>query len=240
MLVRIHRGLSKIWKSSNIQPSLVVSTSLVGQNDVDKEVLVGVYNKVLMAYKENELNSLQKWTEPGLYRKMEADFKEVKRNGGVFQVDEGEMESLFGEFSLTVGVDIDRKLNFKKKTYSEIFTGVDIARQMGEAEENFEKLKNMMLYIHLDAPTNAIISFIMRCDKGVRVVENGKKSEIDYFWIKLECEVLRMRSQKESMLSGEFQALINMLGRNEIGSSRTDWVITDINNTLAGNPYITE
>ena len=240
MLVRIHRGLSKIWKSSNIQPRLVVPASLEGQDEVNKEILTGIYDRVLKAYKEKDLKSLQKWVEPGLYRKMVEDFNEVNKKGGVFEVDEGGKESMFYDFSLAVGVEIDRKLNFPKDTYEGIFTGEEIAKETGESEENLEKVQNSKLYVHFDAPTNAVYSLTMRSDKGVRAVENGEKNENEWFWIKFECEVLRIRPQRLAMMTGEFQALLKMLTRKEIGDTRTDWVITDINNTLEGNPYLTE
>lgn len=238
MLVRIQRALSQVWKYSGVADNSLFPEPFEHDQETLKEILSGIYKQILIAYKENDLSSVQKWVEPGLFKKMVTDFNQVKEKGGEFEFVEKETEYGFFNMGMIIGVNIDRQLNLPKKTYLEILDGEAMNDQLDLNGEELERLKKMVLYVHPKAPTNVIVSLILRCNQGVRVLSKPPTQEIDWHLIKFECEMLRTRDQAHTMLSGEFQSLISMLERSEIIKMRKDWVITDINNTLLGNPYV--
>lgn len=238
MLVRVRRALSQVWRFTEVANNSLIPESFEGDQENLKEILSNVYKQILQAYKENDLNLAQKWLEPRLFKKMVTDFNQVKEKGGEFETPSKPEEDLFFNMSLTIGVHINRELNFAKKVYLSILDGEDMKGQLNVSDDELEKLKKMSLYIHPKAPTNAIVGLTMRTNQGVRVLSQPPAQEPNWHWIRLECEILKSRDQGETMLSGEFQSLLSMLERNEAIQLRKDWVVTDINNTLQGNPYV--
>ena len=166
--------------------------------------------------------------------------------------------SLFN-FNLSFGVDIDRSLNLPINDYS--YTGtLQKIKELASEEvirensgNDFDKniweneLDSLSLYINYDAPANIIISItaFFKGNQPLTLVKDNKdliytdnQSEIHI--IKFESESLRLNNQGDMLITGQFDNIIKIFRENQNSLFEREWIITDIDNILQGNPFLKE
>ena len=70
------------------------------------------------------------------------------------------------------------------------------------------------------------------------LIYTDNQSEIHI--IKFESESLRLNNQGDMLITGQFDNIIKIFRENQNSLFEREWIITDIDNILQGNPFLKE
>jgi hypothetical protein len=169
------------------------------------------------------------------------DFAALSEKNMRFEFEVEDLDVSFFNQCVFIGVNIKRSENLESSKYLDIISGKDIYKDnhdLNEADKEF--MKNTIFFFHPEAPCNVITGISMRIANPVKLIQNNKiLSSSTSHLLQFECELLKTRIQRESFTSGEFQNMLKLLTTEEPSLIREDWHLTDIDESLSGNPHTT-
>ncbi|OMJ85481.1 hypothetical protein SteCoe_13167 [Stentor coeruleus] len=233
--------------------------SLLKSESIIKTTFSQYFKDLCQAYGNNKIYPLRDMIEPGLKEKIELGLLELNNSGFFFKMlDYQEPKVELYDFKLHFGVEFERKKNFKKKNY--MFIG---KASSDESLINMEKLKEkieesgidedewrkeielMDLYVNGNAPLNLMMSVIAKLESLNPLILTQNNKEIqnedryqETHLIQFEAEIFRTTTQFEGILRGDLESIMKIATEKEDAFLEKQWMISDIDNIMNGNPYV--
>lgn len=236
----VNRLVQTLWRMENWKVLKLEPYAFEGYNEPVKLILTNKYLELAQAYNSGCLEKVKNWVEPRLYVKMKEDLKNLQEKGQKYVFDVENLEINYFNLAVFVGVNIMRDDNFEKDKYIKIATGTEVHDEIvGDDNRDDQVVKNMKFFMHPEAPCNVITGISMRIGNGVKVVRGDEVlQEGKVHFIQMENEAVRIGSQIDGILTGNFQKMLEAFSPKNRPIIREDWFITDIDEFLQGNPHI--
>jgi hypothetical protein len=236
-----------------------ISISLLKSKDILKLTFSQYFKDLCEAYGNNKIYSMRDMIEPKLKEKIEHGFINLNNSGSFFKMlDYQEPKVELYNFKLHFGVEFDRKKNFPKKNY--MFIGkassadgmIDMSKVKAKAEESGidedqwrKEIELMNLHINGNAPLNLMMSVIAKFECLTPLALTKKDQNIpaedrcqETHLIQFEAETFRTTTQLEGLLRGDLDIIMKIAKDKEEAFLDRQWMISDIDNIMNGNPYI--
>lgn len=217
--------------------------------------LIERYKMLLEAFASNQVSKIREATEPGLYKALISEMRKLNNSGSYFRLKSNDLGTMkLHNFQLSIGVEIDRSLNYPKEQYSymgnidKIKSGLpeDFIKSKNPEMSAWEKeLGSMWIFVNPLAPANIIISlfatFTGKAPLGLlkdgkdMILENDKN---ETHVIRFESEPIRLKTQEAAIISGEFYSMLKLIENPNYEILCRDWIISDIDNFLSGNHFV--
>ena len=228
------------------------------------EGFIYAYHSICDAYHNQHARLLEQCLEQRLFNRVVNNFNILEAQECFFeQISKNEPNVSLNNLKFSFGVSIDRSLNFPKPQYMMIkslnevkqFMPMDNIYNHLETEgvnANDSIIKSILefswVYASPSAPANLVISVdavfeseapLTIKSKGKDLIYKEKTREIHVF--KFETESLNIGTQRElAMNSTQIYSIMDSIKKDPKKLFKNDWLITDIDNILLGNPYVSK
>lgn len=253
-----------LWVFKSLSSPIELSPlgiSLLKSEDKLKTTFSQYFKELCEAYGNNKIYSMRDLLEPKLKEKIEHGLIELNNSGSFFKMlDYQEPKVELYNFKLQFGVEFDRKKNFPKKNY--MFIGkaasadgmIDLDKVRVKAEESGidedvwrKEIELMNLHINVNAPLNLMMSVIAKFNCLTPLALIQKSQNIQNFercqethLIQFEVETFRTTTQLEGLIRGDLDVIMKIAKDKEEFFLDRQWMISDIDNIMNGNPYISD
>ncbi|OMJ72534.1 hypothetical protein SteCoe_29007 [Stentor coeruleus] len=219
------------------------------------------FNSIADAYESQDIDLLSQCLEPNLFKHVSNSFTSLSSEGYKFtKLSEVSPNLSLANMQLTLGVYIDRTQNLKKSEYYMVKSVEDfkkviplefLKRQLKKDSFGIDEdiLNSCMdyacMYILPKAPANLILAIdavystepILTLEKdGKDQVYDGNKDK-EIHTLRFESEPVKLGFQKEIIGIGNYDKIFEELKKQRHQFYDNPWIVTDIDNTMQGNPY---
>ena len=192
---------------------------------------------------------------------MEKEFRRLNEAGYKFKALEYSVSEIkFSNLFITLGLDIDRSKNFIKSEYLFIGNAEEIKETMPsdfkekaldkKSDDFFNEiwktqLNHFWLCIHPEAQTNIVMSIYAEFKgnnpltllKDEQDVVYAHKRVEEIHAVRFETELMKLSTQKEAIITGEFDHAMKILREKGEELIDRDWIIADIDGVMKGNSF---
>lgn len=219
------------------------------------------FNSITSAYQSQDMDLLSQCLEPRLFKHVSSLFTTLSSQGYKFaKISETSPDLTLANMQLTLGVYIDRSQNLNKKDYYMVKSVEDfkkiiplefVKKQLKRESIGLDQdlLNSCMdfayMYILPRAPANLVLAIdaIYSTEPVLTLEKDGKdkiydgKFDKEIHTLRFESEPVRLGSQKDIIGIGNFEKIFEELKKQRHQFYNNPWTVTDIDNTLQGNPY---
>ena len=255
------------WKFKKIDPFIEFDSNdfesiKANLYSLYSEGYIYAFNSICEAYQNEDTELLSTCLEPRLFDLVTKNFEDLSSNGYRFRkVNESDPEISIHNLKLSMGVNINRSENFSRNEYRVIAPIKNFSSQIPfnflGSKFKSDKLNNFLgyqvltyflengwIYIFPEAPLSLIMSVdvMFKANNPLTLIKDDKdeiydKSMTEVHILKFECEIFRHSTQKELVSLSALDKLRKVF-ESSLANHDFNWVISDIDNALMGNPYV--
>mmetsp|Transcript_28153 Transcript_28153/g.50370 ORF Transcript_28153/g.50370 Transcript_28153/m.50370 type:complete len:264 (+) Transcript_28153:2260-3051(+) len=214
------------------------------------------YSVLVESLSKKDYKHLEKILEPKLYDRVKLSLAELDKSSMQLRLLNSEPAKLrMHNFKASMGVYLNRKNNMPRDRYMLISTYENLKALLKSSPMLASRipaddslLDEMMFYMSPDAPANMCYSVdavfrgpapLSAASHGVDMIYTESQEELHV--VKFEIEKIFGKTQSElakKQADGGMDSIMNLASQNSESMFAGNWVITDIDNTLGGNPYL--
>jgi hypothetical protein len=266
LLVRHFAAFKAPWLFN--QQSPVVPLRSLSSSNLESQILFSLSEGFLYAFDSLcdsfstlDTSSLEQCLEPSLFSTVSSLLASLSSSDYSFSRLPSSTPSLsLSNLQISTGVHLDRSLNPSKSSYMMIksieemkkHVPMDMIRSQVKKEGlsvNENILNSCMdyawLYISPAAPANLVLAVdvVYRGLAPLTLLRNGedvvyKEKTEEVHVLRFESEAVQLGLQKDVMSLGKFGTIFQQLKEQKSNLLTQQWIITDIDHILAGNPYV--
>ncbi|CAG9327616.1 unnamed protein product [Blepharisma stoltei] len=249
--IRSFQSLHFPWRFNDRSPFtlLPLTDVLTNELQVYKQGFITAFRETLCALEENDTDFLKSVMEPRLYPEVHAGLDTLKRRGHSIKRTNTDqfIYAYYYNDRIYQGVNIDRSLNKGKEMEKAQMMNVDL--RIGKSKEPRMYMENMKIFtgkdglltnnliFKVDVVYNTAVKLIVLDENGEKLIGDQNKSPETH---KFRFETMtEMPSGVMTQALTNFQIMLyylNCMGTNPIKVN--EWIITDIDDHLKGNPFI--